>query len=312
MPITYAVHAYAWTSSWSNDDLALVEHVKELGFDAIEIPLMELERVDPDAIRERVEAAGLDVVTSVVVDEATDPTSESPDVRRAGREFLERCVDATAAMGATSFSGVIYAAHGRRLDRRPERSDWERSAEVLRDVARYAAEWDVTLGIEPVNRYETFLVNTAEQGRRLRELIGEPNVGVHLDAYHMNLEEDDFYEPTRATLPCLVHYHLSESHRGIPGRGTVDWEAIMGALVEGGYEGYVGLESFIDVSDAMREATCVWRDMAPSSDALVGEGLRYLRGLEERARSRTSSVATASRGSTGGGEPERSARSTPA
>ena len=119
-------------------------------------------------------------------------------------------------------------------------------------------------------------------------------------------------DPLRATLPCPVHYNLSESHRGIPGRGTVDWEAIMGALRDAGYDGYVGLESFIDVSDAVREATCVWRDMAMSSDALVGEGLGYRRGLEERARSRISSVATASRGSTGGGEPERSARSTPA
>jgi D-psicose/D-tagatose/L-ribulose 3-epimerase len=100
----------------------------------------------------------------------------------------------------------------------------------------------------------------------------------------MNIEEDDFEEPVRATLPSLCHFHLSESPRGTPGQGVVDWEAIMRALVDGGYDGYVGLEAFIDISDAMRGATCVWRDMAPSSDALVGDGLRYLRELEERLR----------------------------
>jgi D-psicose/D-tagatose/L-ribulose 3-epimerase len=284
MAITYAVHAYAWTSSWSNDDLRLVDHVKELGFDAIEIPLMELDKVDPTAIRERTEAAGLDVLTSVAVDERTDPTAESADVRRAAREFLERCVEATAAMGATLFTGVTYSAIGRRIERRPDDTDFERAAEVLADVARLAGDHGVTVGIEPVNRYETFLVNTAEQGRRLKRMVGEPNVGVHLDAYHMNIEEDEFEAPVRATLPELVHFHLSESHRGIPGRGTVDWDAIVGALVEGGYSGYVGLEAFIDISDAMREATCVWRDMAPTSDVLVGEGLRYLKGLDEGHR----------------------------
>ena len=282
MSIAYAVHAYAWTNSWSNEDLPLVDHVKEMGFDAIEIPLMELDLIDPAAIRERADAAGIDVVTSVAVDEGTDPTADDPEVRRAARDFLERCVDATADMGGTVFTGVTYSAIGRRIERRPEDRDFERSAEVLAEVARHAADRGVTLGIEPVNRYESFLVNTAEQGRRLAEMVGEPNVGVHLDAYHMNIEEDDFAEPVRATLPSLCHFHLSESHRGIPGQGVVDWEAIMRTLVEGGYSGYVGLEAFIDISDAMRGATCVWRDMAPSSDVLVGDGLRYLRDLQAR------------------------------
>ena len=282
MSIAYAVHAYAWTNSWSNDDLPLVDHVKELGFDAIEIPLMELDLVDRTAIRERADAAGIDVVTSVAVDERTDPTADDPEVRRAAREFLERCVDATADMGGTVFTGVTYSAIGRRIERRPDDRDFERAAEVLTEVARHAAGRGVTVGIEPVNRYESFLVNTAEQGRRLAEMVGEPNVGVHLDAYHMNIEEDDFAEPVRATLPSLCHFHLSESHRGIPGQGVVDWEAIMRALVEGGYSGYVGLEALIDISDAMRGATCVWRDMAPSSDVLVGDGLRYLRDLQAR------------------------------
>ena len=281
----YAVHAYAWTSNWSNDDLDLIDHAASLGLDAIEIPLMELDAVDPRAVRDRAERVGIDVLTSVVCPEDADPSSEDERVREAGRDFLTRCVDATAEMGATVFTGVTYSALGRRLDRRPERADMERAAEVLRAAARHAAERGVRVGIEPVNRYESFLVNTADQARELMEMVGEPNVGVHLDAYHMNIEEDDFRSPVELVAGDLVHFHLSESHRGIPGRGTVDWEAIMGALGDAGYSGYVGLESFAEMSDAMRGATCIWRDLAPSSDVLVREGLAHLKGLESAGTS---------------------------
>ena len=281
--ISYAVHAYAWTSSWSNEDLPILERAAALGLDAVEIPLMELDAVDPAAIRERADAAGLGVLTSVVCADDTDPSSEDDRVREAALDFLNRCVDATAAMGATVFTGVTYSALGRRLDRRPARADTERAAEVLREAARHAARRGVTIGIEPVNRYESFLVNTAAQALELMELVGEPNVGVHLDAYHMNIEEDDFRAPVELVAKHLVHFHLSESHRGIPGRGTVDWEAIMGALGDAGYTGCVGLESFAEASDAMRGATCIWRDLAPSSDELVREGLAYLKGLDRSA-----------------------------
>jgi D-psicose/D-tagatose/L-ribulose 3-epimerase len=278
--LRYAVHAYAWTSSWSNADLPMLDHVKELGLDAIEVPLMEPDAVDPAAIAARAEAVGLDVLASVALPEGADPAHEDEDIRRRGHEFLERCVDLTAEMGATVLTGVIYSAIGRRIERRPDEADYLRAAGVLAEVARYAQTRGVTLGIEPVNRYETFLVNTAEQGRRLIELIGEENVGIHLDAYHMNIEEDDFYEPTLLSTPQLVHFHMSESHRGIPGKGTVDWDAVMRALAAGGYTGFVGLESFVDTAEAMKEATCIWRELAPSSDVLVSDGLAFLKRLE--------------------------------
>jgi D-psicose/D-tagatose/L-ribulose 3-epimerase len=278
--IRYAVHAYAWTSSWSNEDLPIIERAAGLGLDAVEIPLMELEAVDPAAIREHADRAGIGLLTSAACPDDAEPSSEDERVRERGLEFLNACIDATAAMGARIFSGVTYSALGRRLDRRPRRDDMERAAEVMRAAARHAAGSGVTLGIEPVNRYESFLVNTAAQALELMDLIGEPNVGIHLDAYHMNIEEDEFRAPVAAVAEHLVHFHLSESHRGIPGRGTVDWHGIMAALVEAGYRGHVGLESFAEVSDAMREVTCIWRDLAPSSDELVREGLAYLKQIE--------------------------------
>jgi D-psicose/D-tagatose/L-ribulose 3-epimerase len=127
-------------------------------------------------------------------------------------------------------------------------------------------------------------VNTAQQARELAARIDHPAVGVHLDAYHMNIEEEDFFGPVADSVDELVHFHLSESHRGTPGTGTVDWEAIMRALVAGGYRGYVGLESFAEIADSMRGATCIWRQLVPDSDTLVRDGLAFLRGLEGRLR----------------------------
>lgn len=284
--ISYLVHAYAWTSAWSNDDLHLIDHAMELGLDGIEIPLMDIDDVDAAAIRERAEATGAQLATSVGLGQATDPTSADPEVRAAARDFLFRCVDLTAEMGAPVFTGVVYSALGPFYDHAPTDEERARAVEILTEVAQRAQAAGVRLGIEPVNRYESFLVNTAEQGRALADAIGEPNVGVHLDAYHMNIEEESFYEPVAATVARLVHFHLSESHRGTPGTGTVDWRGIMRALVEGGYEGFVGLESFAQIAESMRGATCIWRQLAPDSDTLVRDGLAFLRGLEAELRGR--------------------------
>ncbi len=278
--LKYSVHAYAWTPSWSNESLDCIDRAGELGFDLIEIPLMELEKVDPAAIRERLDAVGIGALTSTACDEAHDPTAEDEAGRRAGIEYLLGCVRATAQIGAPIFTGVTYSALGRRISGMPGQQYWERAAAALREAAQCAQQFGVTVGIEPVNRYETFLVNTCEQALRLIEMVGEPNLKVHLDAYHMNIEEGDFYDPTFEAVPQLCHFHMSESHRGTVGTGLVDWDGIVGALVDGDYAGCVGMESFVDVSPAMAGATCIWRTLAEDTDKSLAEGLAFLRQLE--------------------------------
>src|ERR1022692_1836119 len=321
--LKYAVHAYAWTPSWSNQTLHLIDRARRLGFDIIEIPLMELELVDAKAIRSRAEEVGIGIhqiplmelelvdakairsraeevgiglCTSTACSEANDPTGDDEATRRRGVEYLLACIRATADMGATVFTGVTYSAIGRRISAMPGEQYWERAASALRQAARYAEGLGVTVGIEPINRYETFLVNTCDQAVRLKEIIGEPNVSIHLDAYHMNIEEADFYQPTRKAAPYLCHYHLSESHRGTPGTGRVDWDGIYRALAEADYTGMVGMESFSEVSGAMAAATCIWRKLSGSSDELLSEGLRFLKGLETKYYDRPAKAAQVSPG----------------
>ncbi|HKJ90010.1 MAG TPA: sugar phosphate isomerase/epimerase family protein [Oceanipulchritudo sp.] len=269
------IHAYAWCSQWSNETLDLIDRVQRLGMDFIEIPLMCLETFDAKAVKERLEKVGLDSVTSTVLLGETDITSEDPEIRRKGQAYLEACVRATHAIGGTSFSGVIYSQHVRTLPKRPTEEHWNWSADCLRPVAELGAELGVKIGLEPVNRYETFLVNTCEQALRLKDLIGHENVKVHLDTYHMNIEEKSFYEATKMAGTELIHYHLCENDRGIPGTGQVDWDGIFRALAEIGYEGCAALESFVDTTDNM--STWVWRQLAPDGDTLLKEGTDFIR-----------------------------------
>ena len=273
------IHAMAWTGHWSDESLPLIDRVAELGLDFVEIPLMDVDDVHPGPIRKRLDAIGIDVVTSTVLGAATDITSADSDVREAGVRYLRRCVDVTAELGAPQLSGVIYGMHGKRPSSRPDAEVWAWSAECLARTAEHAAAAGVAIGIEPVNRYESPLVNTCEQAVRLADMIDAANVRIHLDTYHMNIEEKSWAEPVRLAGERLCHFHLCENDRGIPGTGLVDWEELFAALGELGYDGYAGLESFVDVSEDMIAGTHVWRDLAPSGDVLVREGTAFLRRL---------------------------------
>lgn len=274
------IHAYAWCSQWSNETLGLIDHVKGLGLDFIEIPLMCLGSLDRDAVRARLLSAGLDSCTSTVLLGDTDISSDDPDIRARGVAYLKDCVRATQAIGATSFSGVIYAQHVKPAAQRPTEATWAHSARCLREVADVAADLGVTLGIEPVNRYESHLINTCAQARHLMKLTDRKNVRIHLDTYHMNIEEKDFYQATKLAGKDLIHYHLCENDRGIPGTGLVDWDGIFRALGEMNYTGYAALESFVDCTDNMN--TWVWRQLAPDGDTLVREGVAFIRELQAR------------------------------
>jgi D-psicose/D-tagatose/L-ribulose 3-epimerase len=272
------MHAYAWCSEWSNQQLFAIDRAKELGLDFIEIPLMVLDRFDPAAVKARLKQAKLDAVTSnVLLEEAVDITSDNPASRRNGIDYLKNCVDATRDIGSDCFSGVIYSQYLKPAKRPPTEETWKHAADGIREVARYAKPYGIRIGLEPVTRYESYLLNTCAQTIRLIDMVGEDNVKVHLDSYHMNVEERSFYEATLLAKGRLVHYHLCENDRGIPGTGHVDWDGIFRALSEIGYHGRVGMEGFSDVTDNM--STWVWRKLAPDADTFIRQGIAYIRTM---------------------------------
>ncbi len=271
------IHAYAWCKEWNNSQLSLIDKAKNLGLDFIEIPLMVLEKFDVLAVKKRLKELNFEGITSTVLSGHTDITNADINIRRNGIEYLKKCVKVTSESGMKSLSGVIYSQHIRQLKTKPSIQEYEWSAQSLREVADYAKNFRVTLGIEPVNRYETFLVNTCEQAKMLKKLIDRENIKIHLDSYHMNIEEKSFYDATTLAGNDLIHYHLCENDRGIPGTGLVNWDDIFRALAEINYKGYAALESFVDCTENMN--TWVWRQLAPNGDVLVREGLDFIKKM---------------------------------
>lgn len=269
------IHAYAWCSQWSNNTLNLIDRTQKLGMDFIEIPLMVLETFDSLKVRKRLNSNSFLAVTSTVLLGDTDITSENEIVRKNGINYLMKCIQATHEIGATCFSGVIYSQHVKPTQLMPTEQTWQYSADALREVARYAKQYGVTIGIEPVNRYETYFINTCEQAKTLINMVGENNVKIHLDSYHMNIEEKSFYDATILAGADLIHYHLCENDRGIPGSGLINWDDIFRALAEINYDGYAALESFVELTNNMN--TWVWRRLAPDGDTLLREGVKFIR-----------------------------------
>jgi D-psicose/D-tagatose/L-ribulose 3-epimerase len=209
-----------------------------------------------------------------------DLVAASPDAVAGTQDYLRACVDLAAAVGASGVCGPFYAATGRtwRLDAEERETAYKEWREHLAPVAEYAGERGVRLGIEPLNRYETSLINTVDQALTgLGSLLGP--VGLALDTYHLNIEERSSADAIRHAGSHLAHLQVCGSDRGAPGGDQTDWPALVAALEEVGYAGPLNIESFTPDNAAIAVAASIWRPLAASPDDLARDGLRFLRGL---------------------------------
>ena len=280
--VAFGIHPFVWTDAWSCASVHLIERARHLGFDALDIPVRTLDERDLEATRSRLDALGMRAVAVAGVGQPCDLTSTDESVRRATLDYLKQLVRNTFGIGATVLAGVFYGPIGTLVGRGPTTDELERSAGGLREIARFAYDYGVKLALEPVSRYETYLINTVEQGLAMVHRVDEPNVGLLLDTYHMNIEEKDFYAPLVAAGDRLLHVHTSENDRGIPGTGLVRWDDVFQALQEISYDGVITIESFVTSVPAVAASTCVWRRLAPDGDTLAGEGLAFLMGMAEK------------------------------
>lgn len=274
----FGAHAFVWASDWSEQSARrVIAKAAEAGLDFVEIPLLRPESFDAEGTRALLEHYGLEATCSLGL-----PVEASlPDHPEAARAFLSRVLEAAHRVGSPVVTGVIYGTLGELPGHAPRPDELETVARTLKQVAREAASLGMRLGLEPVNRYETYLINTAAQGLEMLERIGEPGVFLHLDIYHMNLEEKGFEQPILQAGPRLQYIHLSESDRGTPGSGNVHWDEVFGGLAAIGYSGDMVMESFVAPNPDIARATCMWRPVVQDPAQLVREGLAFLR---EKAR----------------------------
>jgi D-psicose/D-tagatose/L-ribulose 3-epimerase len=271
------VNLLLWSAQMGPESVDLIEKTADLGFDGVEIFIDDPPAIDTAAIRRAVDDRGLGITCCSIVGPDRHLISDDPGIRQNALDYLRAAADVTAEVGADTFCGPLYAGVGVLAGRPRTDTEWQRAVEGLSEAADHAADRGVTFALEPLNRFETYFINTAEDCVALVEEIGRPNVRVHLDTFHMGIEEKDLADAIRTAGPLLWHVHCSENDRGTPGTGHTEWDEVFAALRDVNYNRWLVIESFVLGNEAIAKAAAIWRDIAPSGDELAREGLKFLR-----------------------------------
>jgi len=275
----FGVNTMVWTTRVNDTHEKLFGCIQEWGFDGAELFLSPQEPADIPTVRRMLEENRLECTTCSVLPRDCHLVSPQAEVRARGVEFLKTCVDRTAQLGARLICGPMYAGLGVMTGRRRTAEEWHWAVEGLQAVARHAETRQVTICLEPLNRFETYFLNTLEDAANLVHDIGAPNVKIHFDTFHSNIEEKHPAEALRSIAKELGHVHISENDRGIPGSGHTDWQGVLKVLKAIHYNGWMTIESFAQPEPDLAAAAAIWRDMAPSGDELAKQGLRFIRRL---------------------------------
>lgn len=277
------INTWVWTSPLTDASLPdLLGHVAALGFDAVELPLEDVGDLDPARTATAVRDAGLTPYVVGAMAPGRDLVATDAATVARTQDYLRAVVDLAATIGASSVCGPFYAQTGRVWRMTPEQrtatyAEWR---EALAPVAEHAAQAGVAIGIEPLNRYETSLVNTVDQALTGLGPLLDRGVGLALDTYHLNIEERSSTAAIEQAGAHLVHVQVCGSDRGAPGGDQTDWPAIIAALDAVGYAGPLNIESFTPDNASIAVAASIWRPLAASPDDLARDGLAFLRSLD--------------------------------
>ena len=281
------VSTWLWTSPLTDADLdRLVPLVSGWGFDIIEMPIEQPDDWDPGRAADLVAGAGLGTTTCAVMTPDRDLTTTDRALTAATQDYLRQCIDIAAAVGSPVVGGPIYAPVARlwQLDTDERRRTIERLVEALRSVADHAGRQGVRLALEPLNRYETSLINTVEQAMDVVGGVDSPALGVLLDTFHLNIEEKDPAAATRLAAGHIAHVQACGTDRGTPGADRFEWDRFADALAEASYAGPICIESFTAHNASIARAASIWRPLATTQDALAVDGLAFLRPLFQGER----------------------------
>jgi D-psicose/D-tagatose/L-ribulose 3-epimerase len=274
----FGVHGLVWSGSWGARECAYaVESSKEAGFDLVEFPVFSPDQMDIPAIVKALEANAMEATCSLGLGFDNDINSEDPECVRKGEQTLMDALAAAQDVGSTYLGGVIFSALGPYTHPPTPRSR-ENSQAVIAKLAEKAKAAGITVGLEFVNRYESNLLNTSAQTVEYIKEIGSDNLVVHLDSYHMNIEENDFRQPVFDAGDLLGYVHIGENHRGYLGQGHVDFPQLFKALVDAEYDGVITFESFSSkvVDPDLTTTLRIWRNMWDNSMDLAVQARRYM------------------------------------
>ena len=286
------IHAFVWTGSSGQKDLEnAVEISRELGYKLIEFPRLDPKAFDVPALARLLQTSGMGIVVTMGLPLGSDISSEDPEEVKRGEAILREAVSVSRDLGATKLGGILFSVHGKYYSL-PTTAGWNNSVEAIARVADVGAAAGVSLNLEIVNRFETNLLNTTAQGLKFIEDTGSSNVLLHLDTFHMNIEEASPADAIRAAGDKLGYFHIGESNRGYLGAGTVDFDAAFDALLDIGYDDFLTFESFSSkvVDKDLSITTGIWRNTWTDNVALARHAKLFIEeryASAERRRSMT-------------------------
>jgi D-psicose/D-tagatose/L-ribulose 3-epimerase len=274
----YGMNLLLWADTLTDEALPLLDQIKEIGFDAVELPLFDLNVKEFAKWGKRLDDLGL-ARTGVTVRGLDDnPMSADPKVRRKGIDANKAALDCCQAGGMELLAGPYHSALGYFSGAGPTKDEWNWAVDSMKQVAEYAEKCKVTLALEYLNRFECYLLNTAADGARFCREVGHPRCQMMYDTFHSHIEEKDTSAAIRSLRGCLAHVHISENDRSTPGAGNVRWDETFDAIHEIGYDNLMVIEAFGLALDKLVPATKIWRRMYDNERQLAADGLKFMKG----------------------------------
>jgi D-psicose/D-tagatose/L-ribulose 3-epimerase len=266
-----------WTAAATEEHLPLLDSLKAWGYDGVELPMFSPDCSPWATLAAKLDDLGLGRTAVTVMPETGNPIAAGPAVRRAGLDHLKACLDACAVLGADTLAGPLYSPCGRLVGRGPSAEEFRWATEALLAAAEHAGSLGITLAVEPLNRFETYFLTCVEQAVRLVDEVGHPRLGMLYDTFHANIEEKDPVGAIGLAGGAIAHVHCSENDRSTPGEGHIPWPETFCALRQIGYDGWLTVEAFGRALPEIAAATCIWRGMLESEEALARSAAEFIR-----------------------------------
>ncbi|PKQ45594.1 sugar phosphate isomerase/epimerase family protein [Confluentibacter flavum] len=278
--IKYGVSTWLWASPFTTETIQeLFPKIAQFGFDVVEIAVEDPTLIDVKKVKTALNDYGLETVICGAFGNSRDLTNESKQVQQNGLSYIESCLDICAELGVSFFAGPMYSAVGkaRMLSPDQRKAEWDLAVKNLRTVSEMAGARKLNIALEPLNRFESDLVNTTDDALRMVKDINHPAAKVMIDSFHMSIEERDVESAIKAAGDQLIHVQVSENYRGTPGSGQTPWDAYKKGLEAIGYKGVVSIESFTTKNVELAGAVCFWTPKADTQDDFAKDGLKFLK-----------------------------------
>lgn len=277
----YGIHLSTYTKKWSEDVFQYMSVSKNLGYDGVEFPLMDPKSFNTKKAKQLLKENELECTCGTGLNPDRDISSLNMDSRNKGIEHLKHCINICHDLESDCLGGVLYAPWGQCISRDSGKANINYSLENLHKLGEYAKEKGVVLALEMINRYESYFLNTVEDGNGYLKLINHPNVKLHFDTFHGNMEEKNMKQALINGGSHIYHVHVCENDRGIPGSGQINWNDVKEGLEHISYHRWITLESFVMPNCQVGNDTFIWRNIEENGMIVAKEGIKFMKELLE-------------------------------